>query len=204
MKTFKDFILEREAAPELDGKTTMDFIMKNCSKYLRENNDPTMNIMWRGMPFKSQGSVVKTVRKDRKPVDTNFKVHGILDEWFNDTFGLRARSQGLFVTGDMKQAGTYGERFIIFPVGDYKYVWSPEVRDLLKVAKSDIALVLRDKPQSDHESAIRGIMDGLNYQTDGLVEALRTKHEVVMMCDQYIAVPYHLYDSDLRYRLEYM
>lgn len=215
MKSFKNFLVEREPLPTMDGKTTMEYLQANCSKYLSENNDLDRNIMYRGMPFKAEGSVVMTVRKDRKPLDTGMGLHTVMDEWFFEKFGHRARSQGLFVTGDTKQVSLYGERFIIFPVGEYEYIWSPMVRDLYKMdwnkemgkskqffdpLKKDTQLTL--DPQQT--MLVRGVLERFQYQTDNINDALRTKHEVVMMCDQYVAVPVHLYENDLRYRLEYM
>lgn len=75
------------------------------------------------------------VRKDRKPTDTKIELHNRFDDMLNGKFGWKPRSNSIFVTGDVSDAGMYGTPYIIFPAGKTKYVWSPDTKDLYVVSK---------------------------------------------------------------------
>lgn len=71
------------------------------------------------------------VRSDRRPKDTDEFVHEIFDELFNKNFGFRARSNAIFCTGRESTAKSYGSNvYIIFPKGQYKFVYNPKIIDL--------------------------------------------------------------------------
>lgn len=69
------------------------------------------------------------VREDRKPADTSKEVHQALDNWFSLTFGIAARSGAIFCRTKNKAISQYGEPCLIFPIGEFKYVWSPYIAD---------------------------------------------------------------------------
>src|SRR5574343_57678 len=74
--------------------------------------------------------VMKTVRKNRTPMTTPKLVQKTLDELFFNKFGWNPRSQSAFISGDKGQAEGYGEAYLFFPIGEYRFVWSKDVRDL--------------------------------------------------------------------------
>ena len=102
-------------------------IKRDCSKYFTELYPC---FLYRGMEAFNAIVGYGIPRLDRKPKDTHQVVHEMADEWFLKKFGWRARSQGLFVS-TKEYVGLYGDKYIIFPVGDYKYVFSPKVHDLM-------------------------------------------------------------------------
>lgn len=69
------------------------------------------------------------IRKDRKPMTTARLKHKHIDEWFNEKFGVKARSTGLFATPSFDDAGTYGTPGLVFPIGG-DVIWAPEIGDL--------------------------------------------------------------------------
>jgi len=71
------------------------------------------------------------VRSDRKPRDINEEIQELFDKEFYKRFKVRFRSNSIFCTGDYEQASSYGSNvYAIFPIGKYKYAWSPVVYDL--------------------------------------------------------------------------
>lgn len=70
------------------------------------------------------------VRKDRYPKDTSGEIHELIDDLMHEKFGIRGRSQTLFVTGKESNDRSYGDPYIIFPVGSFKFLWSKDVKDL--------------------------------------------------------------------------
>lgn len=74
------------------------------------------------------------VRKDRKPLDTGETVTDVIDDWFLEKFGYRARTQGLFAivsSGNQRYATAhYGFPSLIGVPGKFKIIYSPKVEDL--------------------------------------------------------------------------
>ena len=63
--------------------------------------------------------------KKRKPVSTPIEVHNFANAYFEDEFGVPFRN-GMFCTGDSTFARDYGNLYLVFPVGNFKYCWSPK------------------------------------------------------------------------------
>ena len=60
----------------------------------------------------------------------DLEIQEYLDDLFYSKFKLKPRSQGVFCTGDIDGTREYGRCFIIFPVGNYQYLWNPRIFDL--------------------------------------------------------------------------
>lgn len=112
-------------------------VEKKCLSILKNlRSCSSKRLLFRGMGgFERDIPFIKEVRKDRKPKDTNEGVSRIVDDMFYDKFGFRPRSQGLFCFGmpsrdpmfdDMVE---FGIPYIIFPIGNPKFIWSPKVND---------------------------------------------------------------------------
>ncbi len=88
-------------------------------------------------------------RKNRKPLDTPIKLHNILDKMFQKKFGWKARSEGVFAAGKWYFSGSkdtyYGDTYLFFPIGNFKYVWSPKIDDLYEDLHWSITEFFRDK-----------------------------------------------------------
>lgn len=72
---------------------------------------------------------VASPRPDRRPTDTATALHDRLDNKLYQEFGIKYRSASLFVTGDETLADDYGRVCLIFPLGEFKYVYSKTTRD---------------------------------------------------------------------------
>lgn len=112
---------------------SVEIIKKKCKPYIQEMR------RIRAKHFFYRGSVhtfsdfIKEIkpRKNRQPKDMIIELQELLDEKFNKKFGWRPRSEGVFATYSDRTATEYGsETYIFFPVGKYKYLYSPEVDDL--------------------------------------------------------------------------
>lgn len=105
-------------------------IKSKCQPYLRQVANAKKKVLYRGM----RGDHSKlyhtfTVRTDRKPVDSSADLHNALDTALAREFGAKARSAGVFVIGDNNVISEYGEDYMIFPVGEFKCIWSPHIAD---------------------------------------------------------------------------
>lgn len=80
---------------------------------------------------------IASVRKNRRPKDTNSLVHRITDDYFLAKHGFRMRSQGLFTKSVEGSVSQYGHVHIVFPIGKYKIYWGKDVNDLLTYIGND-------------------------------------------------------------------
>ena len=84
-----------------------------------------------------------TPRTDREPRDSSQKLHDLVDNELFKKFNWKPRSEGVFVWPVKKISsldvfdGLYN---VFYPIGEFKYVWSPKIKDLfnlqLQVLKS--------------------------------------------------------------------
>jgi len=194
MITFKQFLSEQEAL------SFAVLIRRDCKQFLEESEYG--GFILRGVKglsdieshtaLDAEGNEmeygIKTVRQDRKPLDFTLLRSEILDEWFNDKFGIRARSQCMFAGGNRittAELKHYGTPCVVFPIGAFKYVWSPEVGDLY----GKMNIPWGDKTSEQWTEEARAWLDKQHYQTDGLAQAVKTNNEIMIKCDRYYAFP---------------
>jgi len=121
-------------------------------------------------------------RKDRRPLSTGPLVHKQLDDLFKKKFGWKVRSEGVFVNSDYGTASGYGHTYFFFPIGQFKYVWSPKVGDLWIYLKSHISSRKGKSEQPD----LPGTID--SYIDNSLWKAIELEHEVAIKCKEYYMV----------------
>lgn len=93
-------------------------------------------------------TVIENVRFDRKPSDMPLMVHDIIDVWFYQKFGIKARSQSVFTTPSLVFANRYGNPTAVLPKGDATYIFSNEVKDLYHVlGKAELVKQFKDEVQ---------------------------------------------------------
>lgn len=211
MKTFKQYLAEGETQ-ELE-----DFIIERCHYFLSELDadveDAINNPLYRGIDVSGESRkikllvdgkvrtcLIKNVRQDRKPRDTHPWVSEWTDNAFEEIFGWKPRSQALFCTGSRSQAEEYGQVYQIFPIGKFKYVWSPAVPDMITPVKQimrdlNISTSVRMSNEKPADEKLADFFErisdfiGEKYKDDELYDVIGKPHEVMINCKQYLAVP---------------
>lgn len=88
-------------------------------------------VLYRGMkkvnPNKTE---LLKVRKNRVPTDTPDVLHYLMDGYFFKVFGVKARSQAVFVSQSINFAKRYGAAVGVIPKGSAKYIYSLDTPDL--------------------------------------------------------------------------
>ena len=121
-------LLERDCKPFLDD------IMNN--EQLKKYHTIDGHVIFRGARPRTNEEIdnldiyKKTVRTDRKALDSNSYVMEVFDDIFEKKFGVRPRSCGVFTTKKYEITSAYGMRYIFVPIGDYEYYWNPNCIDL--------------------------------------------------------------------------
>jgi hypothetical protein len=124
----------------------------------------------------------RSIRTDRYPRDTPPQAHNFMDEVFYKAFGVRARSNSIFVVGKVEEAKNYGKVYGIFPNGtNYKIIWSPKVDDLYARAfdygdftniGSDFDELARHMGSDDYE-----LRDSVHDRLGEMFDSENSKHD---------------------------
>lgn len=106
-------------------------IQEKCQPYLQAVQSGSHRVMYRGMKNVGNFYLYRTmqVRKDRQPTDSSQELHQLLDMAIESELGFKARSESLFVTNNHHVIADYGDPYVIFPIGDFKFAWSPYISD---------------------------------------------------------------------------
>ena len=131
---------------------------------------------WRGMTTSSGVGVAET-RSDRKPRSMALDLSRACDEWFEQRFGWRARSNHtLFVSGSREQAAQFGTPVIVLPVAPARYLWSPCIADLTQH--------LRERGVSQPQE-VAAVLEAGDYRETDLGAAIASGREIMVGCERY-------------------
>ena len=115
---------------------TMELIASQCKPWLSAVKSCKQKIVFRGVSSTTAPVVNKTVRTDRVPLDSSTSRHDVWDALILKHWGWKARSSGLFVTGEYGVALDYGDAYLVFPKGRLgKYLWSPKIPDMVQLRR---------------------------------------------------------------------
>lgn len=105
-----------------------DIIRRDCQPFLKELKK-TERFLYSGRNQDDRYLNFK-IRKNRYPRDTASEIHELFDEHFKKKFGIKLRSESMFVSGDTKQADAYGYIYYVFPKGKYGLYYNTRIHDL--------------------------------------------------------------------------
>ena len=182
----KHYINESEDIP-------WEQIKKDCQPFIKEIKNPNC-FLYSGRKEKLP-YIKKKVRKDRKPLDTPEVIHNALNDIFKKKFGIKLRSESLFVSKCIGQASGYGTPYIILPIGKYKLYSNTDITDLYSSLNQYVNLTeLVEfwtteyiKPaKEDFMNRAQKIVDGYKETTSPVKQ--RDKQEIMLVCDEYYAI----------------
>lgn len=185
MKSFKQFILEDE---KLTPEQVAVKILKDCQFFLRESKfdpeHPFYHALFRGIKTDHDDEILRKWKVDdsRQPKDMPLVLHDTLDDFFEEEFGVRFRSESVFATGSTQMAWEYGKVYLVFPIGHFEYIWSPVIRDAWEYFSEQ-----HDYTSNQLRRALRAT-DNL-YVNKNLDEGIKSRHEIMIACDSYYTLP---------------
>ena len=170
-------------------------IIQDCKPFINEVIDIEENVIYRGLQMESfkvrsetiASNVFKAkVRKDRVPLNTKTFIHKSIDDWMNIHFGKKYRSQSIFCAADRKTVLNFGKPYIILPIGQFSYVWSPFIEDLY----SDVVEINSNKfTEHNVDEKLDEILENAQYKNTDLTDAIINypSHEIMIECEEYYA-----------------
>lgn len=160
MKTFnqfKQYLTEAESF-DVTIDEMADMIVRDCGPFLQESDGLRHGPLFRGINNVSDEFIQKSVRKDRKPKDTTEFLHDLFDDFFQEKFGTRFRTVSMFTFSDSTPARHYGTPYMVFPIEDFNYIWSPEVNDLFDKTLKILDKIDLDDPEIVITQLERGVL----------------------------------------------
>lgn len=125
-----------------DWDNIIKLLEKDCGDFLIELM-MSDSILYRGVRDKGDyilnGLSLKNTRRTRYPTDTRKDVSEVFDTFFEEKFGVKVRSKGVFTSKDPLVTQSYGQysnsrnrtlSYIFLPIGDYRYFYNKDIRDL--------------------------------------------------------------------------
>lgn len=166
------------------------YIHEHCQPYLNAVGGDLTQLMWRGVsdnlisrtqaiPGLPNSSIIPGKYSNRRPRDSHPDAHDILNDLFEQYHGVPFRN-GVFVTGDEIEAETYGSPVIVFPIGEFKFCWSPVIMDLSDhVPGQGTNIEDYDDLTIKLDKLVR-----VRYQTSDLPSAILSKKEIMLYCNK--------------------
>lgn len=102
--------------------------IKNECRRILEIYDKINQYLYHGYAS-SEPFLVRIPKENRKPKDTPGDIHDFINEIFQEIGFEVNRKNSLFFTGNQAEARKYGNVYVAFPTDDFKYLWSPKIRD---------------------------------------------------------------------------
>lgn len=182
-----EFITEdtkEELQNDPEFQKQIQLIQQDCQPFIQQAQG---KIMFRGLPS-TDGFIKKRARlDDRRPKDTGQERHDEFNKYFLKHFGENFRN-GVFVSGDSKIAEYYGNIYSIFPIGEFKFLWSPSVIDLGEQFKGKSTNIFKNIIQSllySDDKVNSHFLEKADYRTTDLAQAIQSGHEIMLFTKEY-------------------
>lgn len=128
---FKTYINEQSIP--LTDEEIYNFIQERCKPYLKERGFEKS--LYRGLK-ESLAVLIRHPRKDRKPRNMSPSISVAIDNILKKQIGWKPRSEGVFVTPIYFDAESYGNPYVVFPIGDFKYVYFSDIEDTIELSRN--------------------------------------------------------------------
>ena len=172
----KSFILE-DAQDKIEEYVGL--IKRDCMGFIRQANG---QYLYRGLGTASDEFLSKSIRlTGRMPKDVPSLLHYTINEYFINNFGAPFRN-AMFCSGSQHLADFYGNIYGVFPIGNFDFVWSPEVDDLY--------MEWDEVEHDEHDVMVDNLMDEVaqTYKNDNLEQAIKSNNEIMVRTRDYYAI----------------
>jgi hypothetical protein len=180
---FKDFLAEGTSF-------NFDKFFKDCAPFLSEIKGLSTHHLLKHASSNGpddwgmKSHVVRT-----RPRDSKREVHYAVDAIFRQKFNWAARSDAIFVSSDYSMIKEFGVVYLIFPVGEFKYLWSEDVVDLVHNfdnVKNDLrhkqpGLSFEDRTDAAIEELIKQVGSTIDWKFNTDLKRAATSGNEVML-----------------------
>ena len=166
-------------------------LKKDCMPFIKEMKSNNLyNWFYRATEHHYKDISKIKPRKNRRPRNMPLEIHKYMDKVFKKKFGWNVRSEGVFVSSDRNQLEyIYGDTYLFFPIGNYKYVYHPWVKDIFMKFDGEYDL----DPKRISDETIKKVKEGFHeivpqYTNKNLGISYSNIVEVAFKCKSYYMV----------------
>ena len=177
-----------------DFEEIISILNVNCSDFLDELSLKKQYPLFRGVSNKEDvtaGMWEKTARDDRFPRDSAGEFSEDFDDAFEDKFGVRLRSNGVFTTKSPSVATSYaGSYYMFFPIDGYRYYHNNAAVDLFALQPE-----YYDYPD-EYSDRLEEVLSKIKYWVDGYkLNSIQEAGlcEITFICKKYYLVDVAFY-----------
>ena len=176
--------LKRYLTESITKQEIIEILEKDCKPFISKMGKS--HLLLRGSRHSNPDITKMTPRSDRHPMSTSPRIQEILDQLFENKFGWKPRSSSVFCTTVYNTAQFYGEPNSIWPIGNFKFLWSDTITDMF-TRVSDIGLFI--SITSDTTKLEKELKKAVNtYSNKNLPKALNSNSEIMIGCKNYYMV----------------
>src|SRR5574343_276984 len=184
----------------------IDIIKRDVKKEFLNETLYKRNLLYRSVRKHIDTFAIFKSRSDRKPLDSTKIQHEMMDKMFLKHFGWKARSEGVFASFMHAYDGStyYGTQYVFFPLGEYKYIWSPAVADAtqtIEVCTTKYRSKKSTITKGDYLKKIEDCFKITTFKTTDLNDASFSNSEVMFKCDSYLLLNKKYGDAGSDYEL---
>jgi len=180
----------------------VNFIIKiknKCQPYLQEVGIEDSLKLYRGIQS-YEPVLTKQIRlgldpeDERDPRGMSKEEKEMVNDYFMKEFGEPYRDS-MLCTGDLMATKEFGESYVVFPIGDFTFLWSKDVRDL---NRSMNKLIVNAERGEDPQYVPDLIPNRATYQDTELLTGIRSDNEIMIRASGYYAISYKYKLNDYR------
>jgi len=173
MQTFREFLLEATQSPA----QVADNLLSQCMPYINAIGEVEFStVIYRGTDSKIE-DFMQRKRSGAGGVTSKYSgKHGeMLRNYFNKVCGMNLDNI-IFATGDAAQAKTFGNPYVIFPIGQFRFAYSeagipiPFIKTEDELKRAQIVCGLADD-NSDDGLPDPTLQDAVNSNNEILIQA---------------------------------
>jgi len=152
-------------------------LKKDCAPFIRELKGAN-SYLFSGIDKKIDSIISRELTRDiRNPIgDLDDKTRDKINLELKEKFGFDRSTNVKFGTGDYATASNYGYGYMIFPIGNFQYIWSPKIQNL------NVWFRTHDKDDKTIQKAVN------SYKNKNLKKAIKSKNEIAIFCKSYYII----------------
>jgi len=189
---------------------TIAGIKQDCQPWLKQiNYDISTFPIYRGLGTVEKPVLKKKVRLlKRRPTDTSEGAHELLNKSFTTLFGEPFRN-AMFASGDFTVTNDYGNLYMVFPIGEFTFIWSSDVKDIFSEHENQLDRIAAGydpedgtMPIDDIEGTMLEYVNNLGYHTTDLKNAIASGSEIMIRCESYYALQISLWQDERNWMIK--
>jgi len=186
-----------------------NLIKKDCQSFLNQWNSIEL---YHGSRSTNKFTLIykNKIRHDRRPSDSSKQHHNFYNNLFSKFGFATNRSNSIFCTGDLAMAKNYGEELVIFPIGNFNFLWSSKVKDMFNTFQDSWPNYYLDTDNYNGFQHLITDWDKIehdikqSYTDQNLSNAILSGNEVMISGTEYYAIDHLFYNKYLKQHLSFI